>query len=129
MSVPIGEIITLLNTAGQVAAKAIEAYNKARELASKTEGVSPRDIADADARWLRVYEDPLKPEPGTEPAQPAPNNGDMYEKWMDDPGDERLLANDYVYGHSEDERVFIHRNGPMTGFPGGPEFLVRVVGG
>lgn len=54
--------LQVLEILGGVAMRATAAYQKARALAAK-DGVSPADLDDADARFLKVYEDPLAENP------------------------------------------------------------------
>ena len=49
-----GEILALLEVLGPIVSRSIDAYQKARALAAQL-GVTEADLADADARFLRVY--------------------------------------------------------------------------
>ena len=124
MKVNAADVLVVLNTLGQLAGRAIDAYEQARDLAGKVEGIKPEDLDDADKRWQRKYRDPLD---GTGPTvQPV---SDLYDRWRNDPGDAMLTTGDHVYNRTEDGMVWINAGGPIhLGFPGGPTHLLRVVG-
>jgi len=52
------DIIKLLEVLGTAATHAIDAYQKARELAASA-GISADDLAAADSRFQHLYGDPL----------------------------------------------------------------------
>ena len=53
-----GDVLALLNIAGQAYLHAQESYSAARQLAEKA-GVTEEDLAAADARFAKVFTDPL----------------------------------------------------------------------
>ena len=51
--------LALLLKLGDALAPLVEAYAQARKLAEQAGDVTPEQLAAADARWQKVYTDPL----------------------------------------------------------------------
>lgn len=121
-NVNIGDILKVVDLVGSALQRYHAAYEEAKALAAKA-GATEQDLRDADARYLRRYEDPLA-------GKPKPSEPSLYDAWVDDPGDEKLLEGDHVYGPNTDTgQVYINKGGPIKvgGLPGWPPPLIRVV--
>lgn len=110
--------------------KAKANYDAARAIAAQA-GITDADLAAADARFAKVYTDPLGGTPVPDP--PPPVYSFIYNRWLpSDPGDEALKANDYVYGDQlpNPTQFYVNEAGPLQlGGGGAPksENLIRVV--
>lgn len=123
--------IAVLRILGEALAPLIKAYAESRKLAAQ-DGVTPAQLAEADARWTRNFKDPLaddvgggsKPDEPTKPADPRPDP-------MPDLGkygvvvNEHPKASDYplggvVYQYQDDSRWFVLQRGVGIGKPSTP---------
>lgn len=115
--------IELLKILGDALAPLIKAYAEARKLAAQ-EGVTAAQLAEADTRWARNFEDPLaQPDELEPPVEPPVPTGAVYMKLQPGPvpNDAELLthwdykAGDVIVLHDDGRWLVVRKGQPLLG--------------